>query len=110
MKRLYARHRLDIKLRHLAYAISTMSASGDWKAATDVERIWSAQGAALACYSVRSGFPLLPSALALPRGSGVLFPVVPHTRLPRLAKHHGLLAVPVRPDPATLPRHPTLRA
>src|SRR5437899_7135220 len=102
MKRLYARHRLDIKLRHLAYAISTMSASGDWQAATDVERLWSAQGAALACYSVRSGFHLLLSALALPPGSEVLFSAVTHPDMPRLAEHHGLVSVPVDLDPATL--------
>ncbi|TMF38329.1 MAG: DegT/DnrJ/EryC1/StrS aminotransferase family protein [Chloroflexi bacterium] len=110
MKRLYARHRLDIKLRHLAYAISTMSASGDWQAATDVERLWSAQGAALACYSVRSGFHLLLSALALPRGSEVLFSAVTHPDMPRLAKHHGLVPVPVDLDPATLSPHPELLA
>src|SRR5439155_12704628 len=110
MKRLYARHRLDIKLRHLAYAISTMSASGDWQAATDVERLWSAQGAALACYSVRSRFHLLLSALALPRGSEVLFSAVTHPDMPRLAKHHGLVPVPVDLDPATLSPHPQLLA
>src|SRR5438445_8933735 len=108
MKRLYARHRLDIKLRHLAYAISTMSASGDWQAATDVERLWSAQGAALACYSVRSGFHLLLSALALPRGSEVLFSAMTHPDMPRLAKHHGLVPVPIDLEPATLAPRPEL--
>ena len=106
MKRLYARHRLDIKLRHLAYAISTMSASGDWQAATDVERLWSAQGAALACYSVRSGFHLLLSTLNLPPGSEVMFSAVTHPDMPRLAMHHGLVPVPVDLERGTLASRP----
>ncbi len=74
----------------------------------DVERLWSHDRSALACYSVRSGFHALLSALALPRGSDVLFSAVTHPDMPRLAEHHGLVPVPIDLDAATLAPHPEM--
>lgn len=102
MKPLYARHRLDIRPAHLAAALAGLLGSDHERAAADVERCWSRDGSALACYSVRSGFHLLLTALRLPPGSEVLFSAVTHPDMPRLAEHHGLVAVPVDLDPATL--------
>ena len=102
MKPFYARHRLDIRPRQLVTALGSMFAIGRDRAAADLEHSWSADGAALACYSVRSGFHLLLTALDLPRGSEVLFSAVTHPDMPRLARHHGLVPVPLDLDPGTL--------
>jgi dTDP-4-amino-4,6-dideoxygalactose transaminase len=106
MKRFYARHRLDIWPPHIAAALAAMPAADSESAAADVERLWSKDGSALACYSVRSGLHLLLSTLALPRCSEVMFSAVTHPDMPRLAEHHGLVPVPVDLDLATLAPHP----
>ena len=102
MDRLYARHRLDVQPRHLAYALGALSRFDHEQAAGAVESSWPAAASALACYSVRSGFHLLLTALDLPPGSEVLFSAVTHPDMPRIAVHHGLVPVPVDLDPATL--------
>jgi len=103
---LHARHRLDIRASDLFHALAMTPAANRERAAAEVERSWSDSGAGLACYSVRSGFHLLLKALALPRGSEVLFTAVTHPDMPRLAQHHGLVPVPVDLDPATLAPRP----
>src|SRR6266702_6873231 len=108
MKRLYARHRLDIEPSDLAAGLAAMSASDPRRAAADLERLWSPGGQALATYSVRSGFHLLLSTLQLPPGSEVLFSAVTHPDMPRLALHHGLIPVPIDLEPATLAPRPEL--
>lgn len=102
MKRLYARHRLDIRPADLLAGLAAMGASDPDRAACEVEDLWSADGSALACYSVRSGFHLLLATLDLPRGDEVLFSAVTHPDMPRLAEHHGLRPVPVDLDVDTL--------
>ncbi len=102
MKRLYARHRLDIDATDLLAGLEAMGASDPDRAAWEVEDLWSADGSALACYSVRSGFHLLLATLDLPRGSEVVFSAVTHPDMPRLAEHHGLRPVPVDLDVDTL--------
>ena len=104
--RLHARHRLDIRAADLAAALTVLPASDHSRAAEDVEWLWTLDRSALACYSVRSGFHLLLSAMALPAGSEVLFSAVTHPDMPRLARHHGLVPVPVDLDAATLAPHP----
>ena len=106
MKPLYARHRLDIAPADLFAALAMLPASDHELAAEEVEQLWSAGASGLACYSVRSGFHLLLSALDLPPGSEVLFSAITHPDMPRLAHHHGLVPVPVDLDPATLAPHP----
>lgn len=58
--------------------------------------------AALVCLSVRSGFDLLLGALALTPGDEVLFSAVTIPDMPRIARAHGLVPVPVDVDPDTL--------
>lgn len=108
MKRLYARHRLDIRPADLLAGLGAMGAPDPDRAAWEVEDLWSADGSALACYSVRSGFHLLLATLGLPRGSEVLFSAVTHPDMPRLAEHHGLQPVPVDLDVDTLAPRPDL--
>src|SRR5450759_432681 len=100
---LQSRHRLDIRLRHFAYAL----VAGVW--AREPERLskrletgWSRAGEGLACRSVRSGFHLLLDSLALPAGTEVLVSAVTHPDMVRILEAHGLVAVPVDLDIATL--------
>jgi dTDP-4-amino-4,6-dideoxygalactose transaminase len=102
MNRLYARHRLDIRPAHLRRAVAALAIADTAREERDLERLWAPDGSALACYSVRSGFHLLLSALDLPLGSEVLFSAVTHPDMPRIAEHHGLVPVPVDLDPATM--------
>jgi len=103
MLTLQSRHRLDIHLRHFAYALF----AGAW--ARDAERLssrlessWSPGGQGLACRSVRSGFHLMLEALALPPGGEVLVSALTHPDMIRILEAHGLVAVPVDIDSATL--------
>jgi dTDP-4-amino-4,6-dideoxygalactose transaminase len=61
---------------------------------------------AFVCLSVRSGFDLLLGALALSPGDEVLFSAVTIPDLPRIARVHGLVPVPVDVDPDTLEPDP----
>jgi perosamine synthetase len=102
VKHLYSRHRLDIQPNHLLAALAAMTATDRRSAARRLEAIWSADRSGLACYSVRSGFHLLLTALDLPVGGEVVFSAVTHPDMPRLAEQHGLTAIPVDLDPETL--------
>ena len=97
------RHRLDIRLRDFAYALL----AGAWarnpgRLSARLGAGWSPPGEGLACRSVRSGFHLLLESLALPAGSEVLVSAVTHPDMVRILESHGLVAVPVDLDIATL--------
>jgi perosamine synthetase len=103
MLTLQSRHRLDIGLRHFAYALI----AGAWARDADrlssrLESSWSPGGQGLPCRSVRSGFHLMLEALSLPAGGEVLVSAVTHPDMIRILAAHGLVAVPVDLDPATL--------
>jgi len=103
MLTLQPRHRLDIRLRHFAYALLAAAwARSPERLSARVEAGWSPGGPALACRSVRSGFHLLLDSLALPAGSEVLVSAVTHPDMVRILDAHGLVAVPVDLDVATL--------
>jgi dTDP-4-amino-4,6-dideoxygalactose transaminase len=108
MKRLYARHRIDLRPADLAAGFAAMAATDPDRAASDAEQLWAPDGSALACYSVRSGFHLLLTSLGLPSGSEVLFSAVTHPDMPRIAEHHGLRVLPIDLDLDTLAPRPEL--
>jgi perosamine synthetase len=110
VKRLYARHRLDLRLRDLLAAALALTAVDHEHEAAEVERSWPARAHALPCFSVRSGFHLLLSALDLPPGDEVLFSAVTHPDMPRIAEHHRLVAVPVDLEAGTLSPTPAALA
>jgi dTDP-4-amino-4,6-dideoxygalactose transaminase len=98
---LQPRHRLDIGLRHFAYALFAVAwARNLERLSARLEAGWSSKG--LACRSVRSGFHLLLGSLALPPGSEVLVSAVTHPDMVRILESHGLVPVPVDLDVATL--------
>ncbi|MBN1394785.1 MAG: DegT/DnrJ/EryC1/StrS family aminotransferase [Pirellulales bacterium] len=67
-----------------------------------VEAAWPDAERTLACLSVRSGFDLLLSELALPRGSEVLVSAITIPDMVRIIEHHGLTPVPVDLMPETM--------
>ena len=103
MLKLYSRHRLDIGARQFVYALSACI----W--ARDPRRLsarlvggWSPSGNGIACRSVRSGFHLLLDALGLSEGDEILVSAITHPDMVRIIEAHGLVAVPVDLDIATL--------
>ena len=103
MLSLQSRHRLDIRSRHFAFALlSCIRARKPERLSARLEASWSPDGQGLASRSVRSGFHLLLEALALPAGGEVLVSAVTHPDMIRILEAHGLVAVPVDLDPATL--------
>src|SRR6202521_700751 len=100
---LQPRHRLDIRLRDFAYALIAVAwARKPERLSARLEARWSPGGQGLACRSVRSGFHLLLESLALPAGSEVLVSAVTHPDMVRILEAHGLVAVPVDLEVATL--------
>jgi perosamine synthetase len=103
MLKLHARHRLDIRLRDFAYALfACVWARDAHELSTRLAADWSPSGGGVACRSVRSGFHLLLGALDLPSGGEVLVSAVTHPDMVRIIEAHGLVAVPVDLDIATL--------
>ncbi len=103
MLTLQPRHRLDIRLRHFAYALfACVWARDGERLTTRLAAAWSPSGQGLACRSVRSGFHLLLSALDLPAGGEVLVSAVTHPDMVRILEAHGLVAVPIDLNIATM--------
>jgi perosamine synthetase len=103
MLKLQARHRLDIRLRDFAYALLAFASSRDAdRVGMRLAADWSPAGQGLACRSVRSGFHLLLDALDLPAGREVLVSAITHPDMVRILEAHGLVAVPVDLEIATL--------
>src|SRR3984893_2932441 len=103
MLTLQSRHRLDIRFRHFVYALSACG----WEPQADrlgarLAGTWSPSGQGIACRSVRSGFHLMLDALGLAEGDEVLVSAVTHPDMVRIIEAHGLAAVPVDLDIASL--------
>jgi perosamine synthetase len=103
MLKLHSRHRLDIGLRDFAYALFASALAHDAKGrSARLAATWSPSREGIACRSVRSGFHLLLMALDLQAGDEVLVSAVTHPDMVRIIAAHGLVAVPVDLDVATL--------
>jgi perosamine synthetase len=99
----YSRLRFDISTRDLLFGLSACVWARDRRKLTqDVARACSSRDEQLVCFSVRSGFDLLLQALALPAGGEILVSAVTHPDMVRIIERHGLRAVPVDLDLATL--------
>ena len=99
------RKRLDIGYSDLAAAAARFC----WPGREELERQhleteWAngRQDHVVACLSVRTGFDLVLSALALPRGSEVILSAVNIRDMVRIIREHGLVPVPVDMDMRTL--------
>jgi dTDP-4-amino-4,6-dideoxygalactose transaminase len=98
---MFTRKRIDIGLSDLGAGLLRCLAPGAREEhRSRLEQRWAPD--AIATLSVRSGFDLYLSALALPRGSEVLVSAVNIRDMIELLEHHGLVAVPVDLDLRTL--------
>jgi dTDP-4-amino-4,6-dideoxygalactose transaminase len=103
MLKLHSRHRLDIRLGDFAYALLASAFARNARArSARLAATWSPSGEGVACRSVRSGFHLLLEAIDLQSGDEVLVSAVTHPDMVRIIEAHGLVAVPVDLDVATL--------
>ena len=103
MLKLHSRHHLDIGLRDFAYALFACIFARDARSrSARLAATWSPSGEGVACRSVRSGFHLLLGAHDLQAGDEVLVSAVTHPDMVRVIAAHGLVAVPVDLDVATL--------
>jgi perosamine synthetase len=99
----YSRLRFDISTRNFLFGLlACVWAWNRRKLAEDVLGACPPGDKKLVCFSVRSGFDLLLQTLALPAGSDVLVSAVTHPDMVRIIERHGLRAVPVDLDLATL--------
>jgi dTDP-4-amino-4,6-dideoxygalactose transaminase len=103
MLKLYSRHRLDIGARQFVHALSACIWARDPKRlSAHLVGGWSPSGNGIACRSVRSGFHLLLDALGLSEGDEILVSAITHPDMVRIIEAHGLVAVPVDLEIATL--------
>jgi dTDP-4-amino-4,6-dideoxygalactose transaminase len=100
---MWVRKRIEIGWSDIAFGLVRSLRPADRAAAQlRLERFWSSEGDALACFSVRTGFDLLLDALQLPHGSHVLMSSVNIRDMVQIVEHHGLVPVPVDLDAATM--------
>jgi perosamine synthetase len=100
-RRLWPRHRLDLRASDLLFALGAcITARGERE--ERVLQAWSGGGEGLACLSVRSAFDLLLTALDLRAEDEIIVSAVTHPDMARLIEVHGLRAVPVDLDLETL--------
>ena len=96
---MWVRKLLDINCLDLAYARrQLLCAALAGRAGRPARAALVAPDETIACLSVRSGFDLWLSALALPRGSEVLVSAITIPDMVRIIEDHGLVPVPVDLD------------
>ena len=97
------RHRLDVSVTDLGFGLlAALGARHADERAVRLAAWWSHRDGALVCSSVRAGLDCLLAALDLEAGDEVVFSAVTHPDMPRIARMHGLVPVPVDLDLATM--------
>jgi perosamine synthetase len=103
-----ARGKFYFDLSDIAYAFwHNISASERSRSnvVASLERVWpqkTAEGGAMISLSVRTSFDLFLQAVALPRGSEIVFSSVNIKDMVLIAEHYGLVVVPLDVDLATM--------
>lgn len=106
---MWARKRIDICwLDLLLGATYTLSPQSIDAAQSVTERAWSIDGNVLACFTERTAFDLLLTAMQLPPGGEVLMSAVTIDDMARIIRQHRLVPVPVDVDQRDM--SPTLAA
>lgn len=95
-------HRLDLDLGAWARMLSRLFRRDAAAARARLEHAWAPAGDGLAFLSVRSAFDATLTALAWPAGSEVLVSAINIADMATLLAAHGLVAVPLPLDSATL--------
>jgi perosamine synthetase len=101
------RKKLDIGWPDLAHGLARCALPGNTRGHPSAsarlrEAFMLPGGDAIAALSVRSAFDALLTTLALPEGSEVLMSALTIADMPRIAREHGLVPVPVDMDIASL--------
>jgi dTDP-4-amino-4,6-dideoxygalactose transaminase len=106
------RHRLDISVVDVLSALAAAATARDPERRADrIAADWATGGDGLTCFSVRSGFDCLLSALDLAPGDEILVSAVTHPDMAAIIRRHGLVPVPVDLDLDTMaPRGEELEA
>ncbi|MBW2269201.1 MAG: DegT/DnrJ/EryC1/StrS family aminotransferase [Deltaproteobacteria bacterium] len=100
---MWARARFDISLRDILFGLRACSKPPDREALErEIEELWSPNGDAMVCFSVRTAFDLALQALDLPSGSEVLFSALNIKGMPKIARRLGLVPIPVDLDIDTM--------
>lgn len=102
VRRLWPRHRLDISLADLAFALAACAAGRRERREEQALGAWAGGAEGIACLSVRSALDLLLQALELDPGDEVAVSAITHPDMVRILEAHRLRALPVELDPATL--------
>ncbi len=93
---MWIRLRIDIRWVDLMFGMASLCSARDRSTLHNrATNIWSDDGDAFVCLSVRSGFDLLLQSLQLPQGSEVLLSALTVPDMKRIVEHHNLVAVPV---------------
>src|SRR5215207_8632335 len=106
---IYARHRLDLSAGEVVFG--DLACGRMWereRLETEISNLCSLGDEGLVCFSVRSGWDLWLEAQGLRPGDEVLVSAVTHPDMVRIIRAHGLRAVPVDIDPATLAPRPRM--
>ncbi len=100
---MWVRKRIDIGWSGIGYGLLRCLFPGN---AAEHERRIASQlprpEEALICFSVRSGFDLLLTALKFPKGSEILLSAMTLGHMADIVREHGLVPVPVDLDPDTM--------
>jgi len=100
---------LDLSAGEIVYGV--LACGRMWereRLETEISNLCSLGDEGLVCFSVRSGWDLWLEAQGLRPGDEVLVSAVTHPDMVRIIRAHGLRAVPVDIDPATLAPRPRM--
>src|SRR5208283_2680131 len=101
--RMYPRKQLDIRWSDIARAALYCIFPGDIRAReSELEGLFAPAFPVLTTLTVRSGFDLCLQALALPPGSEVLMSALTIPEMANIARHNGLVPIPLDLDRDTL--------
>jgi len=101
--RMYPRKQLDIRWRDLACAAFHCVFRRSIRAKeTEVEGMFAPGYPVLSAFTVRTGFDLLLGALEFPAGSEILVTALTIPEMVNIAKHHGLVPIPLDIESSTM--------
>ena len=108
--RLYPRHRLDLSLSDVLFALGACASARRGDREERVLAVWRGGVDGLVCLSARTGFDLLLESVAFEPGDEIVVSAITHPDMARIAEAHGLRVLPVDIDSETLaPRLDALR-
>lgn len=100
---MYPRKQLDIRWSDIARAVLYCIFPGDIRAReSELEELFASPLPVLTTLTVRSGFDLCLQALSFPRGSEILMSALTIPEMADIARHNGLVPIPLDLDRDTL--------